>query len=221
MKDLDGGFLVEINGLEDLHHFSKIFAKLQIVEQLNCQLVLLNAIDIAVLGLRSLLNRLHHGLADTLADFDLESQRLAERVTMRAAEGHCDLVNLVGGESMSVDLDRDLQLEGLASLEGSVHGHVNGFAGQALQLSLISHTEENTVLPGPLSAVADLDGNHEHLSRVDFELVARHSDDLGTLELPGLLATFAAVAFLVSPALAALELLLELVELLHTLFNLG
>ena len=116
MKDLDGGFLVEINGLEDLHHISKIFAKLQVVEQLNCQLVLLNAIDIASFSLSSLFNRLHHGLADALANFDLESQGLAERVTMRAAEGHRDLVHLVGGEGVAVDLDGDLQLEGLASL---------------------------------------------------------------------------------------------------------
>lgn len=222
LKDLDGGFLVEVNGLEDLHHISKIFAKLQVVEQLNCQLVLLNTIDIASFGLGSLLKRLHHGLANTLADFNLEGQRLAERVAMRAAESHLDFMNVVRGEGMTVNLDGDLQFDGLVSLERPVHGQVDGFARQALQLSLLSHTEENTVLPGPLSTVANFYGNHEHLSREDLKLVARHSNDLGTLELPWLLTTLAAtVAFLVCPALTALEILLELIELLHTLFNLG
>ena len=218
MEDLNCGSLVELNRLEDLHDRSQILAKLQVVEQLNCHLVLFDLVQL----LDFLVDWFADGDAIARHHFELEGDRLSKGATFGAAEVQGQFGDLAGGNGTIIDLDGHLKFEDFHGLELLVDSDVDRVARQVSQLNGVAHAEEHVLLPGPLSVVAHLNWHHEKLAGVALEFVLGVLEDLGALDLPWLLTATAAAITTLPPAAATVILLvlLELSELLHGLVDL-
>lgn len=211
LESLDSGGLIEVNRLEDLYTLFKILAKLEVVEQLNCQLVLFDLIE-RLFGRENLLCQLMESKVVTVANKDLHLKRncFTKGIAVWTAEGKSQLVDVFRGKCVAMDLNGNLELNGFHGLEIFVHGQVDGLTRQAFQLNRVSHAEEHTSLPGPLSAITHFDRHHKKLARNHMEHILRHFDNLATLHFPGFVASFAtSVAGAISK-----------VPLLHALLNL-
>ena len=110
-------------------------------------------------------------------------------------------------------LEGHVHLEGLLALHFEVDWHADQLDGQAFDLDGVVHTEENSLLPGPVGAVAHLDGRQQHLARGALEGTIGLGDALSALVAP-----LVAAALVVTFFSGLLPFLPHLLALSHSFF---
>jgi len=122
------------------------------------------------------------------SDDNLEGEALSESVSLRSTEAHVDGMLSSRGREVGVYSHGDGELEGLVArnVEGDINSDgLNGHVGLFISVLGIIHTEEASLLPGPLSSVLDLNLSEGSLSREDsHDSSVVLVDGLGTFVFP-------------------------------------
>lgn len=151
-------------------------------------------------------------LVDEFLDFELEDDVFTKLAATWASESKADLVNLLVIDVLADNLERDGQLEIALTLDTLVNSNADWLDGETYEVIIISHAQEATGLPWPVSTVHHFNVSEDDLAFSGLENFFRLGNNLGTLEVPVLAPVPVAAFFTLVLRLPVLELGFDVIE---------